>query len=409
MSELKNDLTSAIESVAKEWKKAKRRADKQDRVSSYTLNRMRYRPPRTTIREVAFDVMEAAYMKASADGHYPANARQIYYAARPFILKETGEEELSSQYFTQTLLKDYMDEYDPPWDIVFDARGHITEPHTGEVIGLGGLEVRHYIEEFTDGKFDEAPKQDPRKMIETRGPGLRYGAVLFIEKEGFDPLLKAAKIAERFDVAIASTKGMPVSAACDLLADLKLHGRKVYVIHDFDKSGFSIVATLRRGTRGSRGTGEVVDLGFRFEDITGLERERVKYPGDPRWNLEQNGATDQELQVLVQGGEHKGWWGERVELNAMTSGQFVEWIERKLREHGVKKLIPDNDALAAAYRRGVFLQRIHEEEAELRKRIAKQSITVPRNLVQKVTEGLRDNPELAWDEIVWEIAENHDE
>jgi DNA topoisomerase VI subunit A len=130
-------------------------------------------------------------------------------------------------------------------------------------------------------------------MVETRGPGLRYGAVLFVEKEGFDPLLKAAKIAERFDVAIASTKGMPVSAACDLLADLKLHGRKVYVVHDFDKSGFSIVATLRKGTRGSRGTGEVVDLGFRFEDITGLENESFTM-GIPM-NLEQNGQRTMSL------------------------------------------------------------------------------------------------------------------
>ena len=51
---LKNDLSSALESIAKDWKKAKRQADKQDRVSSFTLNRMRYRPQRVTIRDVAF-------------------------------------------------------------------------------------------------------------------------------------------------------------------------------------------------------------------------------------------------------------------------------------------------------------------------------------------------------------------
>ena len=127
------------------------------------------------------------------------------------------------------------------------------------------------------------------------------------------------------------------------------------------------------------------------------------------WNLRQNGATKDEIDILVQGGGHGRWWGERVELNAMMSEQFIEWIERKLREHGIKKLIPDNDALEAAYRRVVFLQRIQEEEEELRERIAKQSIEVPRNLTQKVIEGLRDKPELAWDEIVWEIAGNHDE
>ena len=403
MSELKNDLASAIKSVAKDWKKAKRRADKQDRVSSYALNRMRNQPQRTTIRDVAFQAMEDAYMKASGNGRYPANARQIYYAARPVILDETGEHKLDSQYFTQTLLKDYMEEYRPAWDVVYDARGHITEPHTGEVVGLGGLEVREYIGDFTDEKFDETPEQNPPEAIHTKGPGLRYGAVLFVEKEGFDPLLKAAKIAERFDVAIASTKGMPVSALCDLLSTLKLQGRKVYVVHDFDKSGFSIVATLRKGARGSQGTGEVVDLGFRLEDIEGLEREQVTYRGDPRWNLRENGATQKEIEILV--GDGRGSEGERVELNAMTSDQFIKWLEGKLREHGIKKLIPESDTLAAAYRRAVFLQRLEEEEGKLRDEISKKSILVPDKLEDMLRKALEEKPERSWDQAIWGIAD----
>ena len=43
--------------------------------------------------------------------------------------------------------------------------------------------------------------------------GQRYQAVLYIEKEGFEPLLEEAKIAERFDVAILSCKGQSVVAA----------------------------------------------------------------------------------------------------------------------------------------------------------------------------------------------------
>ncbi len=405
MTDLRNDMASLIGSLGKAWKKAKRRADKEDRVPSHVLNRMRYQPPRVTIREVAFEVMEDAYMKASGGGRYPANARQIYYAARPVILRETGEDELNSQYFTQTLLKDYVDEWDPSWDVVFDARGHITEPHTGEVVGLGGLEVRKYVSEFTDGEFDETPEQDPQRMIWTIGPDLRYSAVLFVEKEGFDPLLKTAKIAERFDLAIASTKGMPVSALCDLLSNLKRQGRKAYVLHDFDKSGFSIVATLRRGTRGSQGTGEVVDLGFRLEDIEGLEREKVRYGADPRGNLRRNGATKDEIDILFRDRS----WGERVELNAMTSDRFIEWLEGKLLEHGIKKLIPKSDILAASYRRAVFLQRLAEEQEKLRSQILKEYIQVPDSLDTRVTMALEERAELSWDQVVWQIAANGDE
>ena len=39
----------------------------------------------------------------------------------------------------------------------------------------------------------------------------------------------------------------------------------------------------------------------------------------------------------------------RVELNAMTSPQFVAFIERKLREHGIAKVIPDETLLAEMY------------------------------------------------------------
>ena len=83
--------------------------------------------------------------------------------------------------------------------------GHIEEPHTGKVIGLGGLAVREYIAEFTGDKFDETPADKPMARIPTDGPALRYGGVLFVEKEGFNPLLKESGILERYDLALAST------------------------------------------------------------------------------------------------------------------------------------------------------------------------------------------------------------
>ena len=260
----------------------------------------------------------------------------------------------------------------------------------------GGLEVRQHLARFTHDKIDETPDWDPPRLIETVGPRFRYGAVLFIEKEGFGPLLDDAKIAERFDVAIASTKGMPVKAACELFMDLKKQGIKTFVVHDFDQSGFGIVATLRTGTRGSRGTGEIVDLGFRLADIEDLERQDVSYRSDPRYNLRRNGASEAEIAILA---SSRGS-GQRIELNAMTSDQFVAWLERKLVEHGIKKLIPDNNALAAAYRRAAFLCNFQDAAEQLRNE-ATQTIVVPGDLATKVAEALGDKPEIAWDEAVW--------
>ena len=58
-----------------------------------------------TVKDAAYQVMEAAYQKASGNGRYPGNARQIMYAARPLILELTGEDQLNDVYFTQTFCR----------------------------------------------------------------------------------------------------------------------------------------------------------------------------------------------------------------------------------------------------------------------------------------------------------------
>jgi|SRR6516225_9561818 len=82
-----------------------------------------------SFKEAAGEIMESAYLKVSGNGEYPANARQIMYAARPHIQKVTGRE-LNADYFTQTLLPDYLTETGVDWDVVYDARGHFNGPTT---------------------------------------------------------------------------------------------------------------------------------------------------------------------------------------------------------------------------------------------------------------------------------------
>src|SRR3954469_12634754 len=139
--------------------------------------------------------------------------RQVYYAARPTILTMTGTDKLASNYFTQSVLPRYLDEHPEEtaaWDIVYDARGHLTEPHTGHIVALGTLDVRGYL----------APRStEQRPLVQLNGGGWarattdRYRPALFIEKEGFEPLIAAAGIRERFDLAVLSTKGRSTTAA----------------------------------------------------------------------------------------------------------------------------------------------------------------------------------------------------
>ncbi len=145
-----DSIISAVQGVTKKWAKQRKR---EAREASARLNR-RYVMTQTyhvTIREAAWDIMEKAYLKASSNGKLPALARQIMYAARPHI-QRTADREISKdfdQYFTQTLLPDYMIDHPnetADWNVVFDARGHFHEPHTKIEVPLGTLQVREYLD-----------------------------------------------------------------------------------------------------------------------------------------------------------------------------------------------------------------------------------------------------------------------
>jgi hypothetical protein len=390
-------IAAGVRAVTKDWarqRKGEERDASRRQMRFARLVRVRER----SIREVAFEVMEQAYLKASANGSLPANARQIMYSARPLIQQQT-EKKLDDQYFTQTLLPDYMREYSVPWNVVFDDRGHFHEPHTDRSIGLGTLAVRQYLGSMREPTFDEAGFG--AASIKTSGPRCRFGAILFIEKEGFMPLFEHVQLAERYDLAIMSTKGLSNTAARLLVDDMcGRYGIPLLVLHDFDKAGFSIVGTLKQSNRRYqfRNGVEVIDIGLRLPDVEDLESEDAFDRGSKhkiRANLRDNGATAEEIEFLLT---------SRVELNAFASDQLIDFIERKLEEHGVKKVVPDEERLGEAFQlfaRGVRL----EEAVEAALRDDRESIEVPADLSQKIRAYLEEHPEMSWEVAVQTIAE----
>jgi hypothetical protein len=155
------------------------------------------------LREAADEVMQGRYMKASDNNRLPATARQIFYVARPLI-EERTDKPLNYAYFSQTLLPNYINEHPEcaDWDVVYDDRGHFSEPHIKRVVGLGTLNVRGYLSRITQPKFEAA--DFAAASVDTYGPDSAYGAILYVEKEGFMPLFERVRLAKRFDIAIMS-------------------------------------------------------------------------------------------------------------------------------------------------------------------------------------------------------------
>jgi len=429
---IRQALSYTVERVTRRYTKIKRRAlryhdqrIKQEHLDEIGEQRSEKRSEKEEIKRAAYQVMPEAYLMASGDNSLPANARQIMCSARKLVLEIIAKCWSNSNYFTQTLLPDYQKEnpeQTADWRVFYDSRGHFREPHTGTRFGIGTMEVREYRKTWRSNS------------THTHGPANRFRYALFIEKEGFDALIDASQIAERFDLAFLSTKGMSVTASRELTEELSNADVTTLVAHDFDFSGLGIFHTLGHDTRryefGSKP--RVVDIGLRLADVQamGLDTEPyvLQQEKDPKIKLVEYGALPEEIEFLIgsKGKNAKGyyWNGTRVELNAMTSVQFIRWLERKLIENGVEKLVPEIDVLGPIWQEGqrvgayeafkategervrAIEAQLHEAKAQLERDFdAQYKIPpTPRDLPEQVKYYLRINPLLPWDAAIVQIA-----
>jgi hypothetical protein len=391
--DMTRDLVDVIEKGTSKWTRQKKSEERHPGMIRYRASRMT-KEPRVSQKEAAWEVLEAAYMAASNGGRLPALVRQIYYQARPKIMELTDDRQLEYGYFSQTLVPDYIEEQGVDWNVVYDARGHFEEPHTNRRIGCGTIEVGNYLHAMKDPEVAAAEFSDAN--VDIIGPSGNISGVLFCEKEGFNPLFKEVNLANRYDLMIISTKGVSVTAARLLIDQIcGDNDLPLFVLHDFDVAGFMILGTLHRDTRRYQFSNAIdpIDLGLRLEDIAGLEREPAAAtktkPANVREQLAENGATAAEIEILL---------NERVELNAMTSDALIAMIERKLKQYGPKKVIPDDELLGEAYLAFHRSNELREKFTEMESKFEESEIEVPKNLKNQVRAILKKHSDLRWDD-----------
>lgn len=99
--------------------------------------------------------------------------------------------------------------------------------------------------------------------------------------------------------------------------------------------------------------------------------------------------------------------GQRVELNMFTGPQFIEFVEQKLQEHGVRKVAPDRETLEAAWERAIRVSRINvlirgdEPTTDLNASLP----PAPDDLADRIREAFDKDDAQSWDEALWDIAE----
>jgi hypothetical protein len=182
-----------------------------------------------------------------------------------------------------------------------------------------------------------------------------------------------------------------------------------FCIHDADAYGSMIYQALQEGTQARPGRRvQIVNLGLEPEEALamGLQVEEVRRKGDKA--------------APVAGYVEPPWrdWlqGRRVELNAMTTPQFLEWLDQRFSSH-VGKVVPPVGVLLGRLEQAVradlegrvtsrVLRRARiEERVErlLRKReplIRAQAETID----EFVRDGLEARLESPWEEPVERLA-----
>ncbi len=406
-------ISEGAERVLNPWTKQRRREEREKNAHLRREEELT-RAVRLTPKDIVWDALPDIYDAVTSNNRFSALTRQLGYRLRPLIMEEGIRfTSRTMKTLTSVLIPRFIIEHPKltaDWDVIYDARGHIIEPHTDEVISLGTVDVREYVGGFhrcAPAGEELNPKFLTERLFPTKGALHRYGAVIYIEKEGFHELLERHGFAMRHDVALMSSKGHSVMAArsiVDALPEIP-----VLVVRDFDVAGFNIAHTLRHGSWRDEFTERpnVIDIGLRLEDVKRyqLQSERVQYKDDRRGTLEEHGATEEEIEFLC--GEYHG--GERVELNAFSTEDLIRWLEEKLMEHGVQKVIPDDEVLAAAYRRSFEIRvsqgRIREIQEEARRTSA--NAQVPKDLADRVKKRLKANPAMPWDQAVALEVERH--
>lgn len=293
------DLRPLVSPIADAITKATNRAKRDRRATGL---------PRRTQKSMVYEATPEGAGTLSEGGRYRFSQRHLLYVIRPAIKPELGRD-IEWDTFTK-IVTEYEDEVGPIPGMYRDPRGVVYHPHLREEIPLGTLAVEEY-----------------------RRPDWVFNKILYVEKEGFFPLLKDLQWPERHDCALLTSKGQATRAAKDLIDLLGETDEELtfFCIHDADAPGTMIYQALQEATRARPARKvkiinlglepwEALDMGLASEPITYKKREPVGSYVAHKWAtwLQKN----------------------RVELNAMTPRVFVEWLDRKVAPYDQGKVIP---------------------------------------------------------------------
>ena len=343
-------------------------------------------------KAVILRALEEAIDKVSGGRKHRYSLRQLFYAIRPFFLT-VFDKEPNYDTFAGIIGDHEADRGADLPGIYRDTRGLLYHPHTGEVIPLGTLAVERY-----------------------ERPPWSFNKVLYCEKEGFFPSLIDARWPERNDCALLTSKGFASRAVRDLLDLLGDTDEPIFFfcIHDADGPGTMIYQSIQEATRARPGR-KVIIINLGLEPAEGRDMDLPVEPVERK--------DGRAVPVADYAEDEREWLQRhRIELNAMTTGEFIAWLDRKmapfLSDRVAAKVVPPASVIVARLAENVKSRvrerivaevlraagterQVEEAYSVLLPTIEAQSATLP----SRVADELTETPEEPWTAPVARMAE----
>lgn len=394
------DISDTIDKATKFYKRAKKR-----------FELLRNSGGETDIpekqKEATYEVIGDAIRHETSDGKYPYYKQRMLWYTVCDTLDKKGFSAFAPEYKYFPLILDWCKDQGVNLDgLLLEANSILHEPRNNEVTYLS-----------TQG---EAGYEIPQ---------WKYNKLLHVEKKGFQDVILANRLHDRLDASVIGGQGQPAKAVRVLLHRIEQTAKErneqidIYSIHDADIWGTGIYLSLSSPTgRMKDNRVHVVDLGlsilegkelgFKPEKITLKRARRIPknildyLPEDELFAL--TGLQDRR-DLLKPIKVHY-----RIELNAFTPEQFLNWVTQKIEKQGTKPKVrpPDNiieeethlqtDENLDKYIKNLIFQLFGGQQTvnQWKEQITKQKSLDTLDLRQVVDETLKTFPLDGWKEII---------
>ncbi|MHA1616907.1 MAG: hypothetical protein ACTSX9_06370 [Candidatus Njordarchaeales archaeon] len=280
-------------------------------------------------------------LKATSGLKYVTTIRNVFYVAREIAMKHIGRFYNDYNSFTQDFfvafkknqpnsLKELLEKY-----VITEPRGSWINPAIENEMPLGNRfqKIGNTIVSVEYG-------------IEVR----KANKVIVVEKRGLFLAMIANDFHKKLDAILVCTQGYIIERGKLAIQEIaeQYPNIPIIILHDYDVNGILVKETLYKPTKRrdwlALNNVEVIDIGLNWDVIKRFNLDKRAEP--VKLSKQDMGKLEYLLNTkAIKREEYEFLKKFRVELNAMTPEEMLQWLEEELEKLGLGKYKPSQQEI----------------------------------------------------------------